>query len=362
MHLDVFRVPCAELKQSYDNSHLTVFGKEHIESDRHFSGRRVTEQEYKLKFVVSESRMRVHAILGGGRLLLKKSAEPYVVIACNFHFIPPVGDGANDYTIFVAQQAVGQHGQLVWHTEKYIKSDKFCARNTPCMIVSTCRLSLEFKERDQGCFILYTKGECDVTLGECYLEMWNKEPGRYGWPLKYEVNDDFLKSDYLGCEATFFDRLHLRYHKIFNEPACEYYDMCSPAHGYVTIRKERDVCPTKNGAYVLKSIYSAKENPLNQYGSNAPPSCDIHPHRSKTYNEVAQLRVYFKNGRPRFYATKEAGGLSASSEPLRIVTMTYHVDKQPYKMSGLCRKDESVPFCYFYINREKTYVLFIPLY
>ena len=366
MHLDVFRLPCAELIQKYHNSHLAVFGKENVETERYFAARRVTPSQYKLQFVVSETKMRVNSLTTGGRLVLKKSAEPYVVIACNFHFIPPANDGANDYTIYVLEQqpTLGQHGQLVWHTEKRIKSDLFCARNTLCMIVSTCRLVLEFKEGENGYIILSTKGECDVNLGECYLEMWNREPGRYGWPLKYEVNDDVMKCDYLGTESRFYDRLHLRYYELFNEPLEERYEMCSPAHGYMMMTDEKELLVNNRGTPYLSTVALASQGTINQYGSQiAPMTVQEQQYRSTTFKETSRLRVYFKNGVPRFYASPSfLSGSMNSNEPLRIVTMTYHVDKQPYKMSGLCRKDESVPFCYFYVNPEKTYVLFIPLY
>ncbi len=138
--------------------------------------------------------------------------------------------------------------------------------------------------------------------------------------------------------------------------------MYSPAHGYMIMTDDKDVIADNHGGHYISTVARAVQGNNNQYASFLD-TAEAEQHRSNTFKETSQLRVYFKNGLPRFYASSSfLSGSANSNEPLRIVTMTYHVDRQPYKMSGLCRKDESVPFCYFYFNREKTYVLFIPLY
>lgn len=361
---EVFRLPCRQLYERHKNSHLTVFGSENIEKEHHFAGRRVTSSGYKLQFVVSETKIRASHMKGGGHLMLRKTAEPYVLIVSNFHFLPPCDDGATHYNFYTQQNQHHHHYQLTTHTKKRIKSSKFCAHNTPCMIVSTSPLTIEFKEGAGGWFTLYSPGECVVNLkDECYLELWNKDPGKNGWPLCYEVNDDIMKRDYPGSEVRYFSRLHARYHNLFTYPAFERYDMCAPAHGYVTMIVEEEVYLTEKGEGAVRSTYRDEQFSLNQYATMILPTPldDSVVMRSASYREVQSIRTYIKHDIMYFFAS--------NGEALTVTDVTYRLGGSagtgrgaPYKMNALRRPGEGTPFVYFYVNREKTFILFIPIH
>jgi len=351
---ELFKLPCAELYQRHRNSHLTVFGSENVQQERHFRASHVNATAYKLQFVITQTKLRAYGLKGGGRLVLKKTAEPYVLIVSNFEFIAsPSQDGATHYNFYVpSQRHHHQHQQLAWHANKRIKSDKFCAHDTPCMIVSTSPLAIEFKAGDNGCFILYSPGECTVNLVDevDFLELWNKEPGKCGWPLRYEINTDVQKAHYVGREARFYEKLHARYYNLFTHPICERFEMHSPAHGYVTMYVENEIALTPNGESYIRTTYRDEQACLNQYASNQPIE---HPViRSASYSELLQLRVYAKQNVCHFYLHNES---------LRVTEESYQLGPTTYKINTLWRREANVPLAHFYMNREATYVLFIPL-
>lgn len=366
-------MPCSELYERHGNSHLTVFGSENVETERHFFSRCVTTSDYKLDFQVSETKMRVFHMKGGGRLMLRKTAEPYVIIASNFHFLPSSKDGASHYNVYT-QTGDNAHSnyQLSVHKDKRIKSSKFCPDHTPCMIVSTSPLILEFKEGAQGSFILYTPGECRVQIFEqAQLELWNKDPAKYGWPLCYEVNDEIMKCDYPGNEARYFEKLHARYHNLFDCPVYDRFHMCAPAHGYVYMHVEDEIVLGANGQACIRTIYRDQEQPLNQYASmQASPPHDEFVSRSSWRSLVASIRSYVKNDKFHFHIDNEAliltevsyhlgggGGGNARSKSASTATAG-----PIYFINALRRPADTSPFVYYYMNHEKTFILFIPVY
>jgi len=335
-----------------------VFGKENIEQQRHFRPRYVSSDDYKLQFVVSESKIRAWQIKSGGRLVLKKTAEPYVLIASNFHFLPASEDGATHYNIYSPCISSLPHQRLAWHTKKRIKSDKFCARDTPCMIVSTSPLVIEFKVGWSGGFILYTPGECAVNLMDgAMLEMWNNEPGKYGWPLAYEINEDIAKVDYVGREERYFEKLHARYYNLFNKPQFERFEMCAPAFGYVQMHVENEVALGKNGEAYIRTIYRDEQLPLNQYGTYEVRK-HPDPPRTASYNDLLKIRVYAKQNVCHFYSDADGG------DALRVTQVPYRLGRTgpEYKINALWYREASAPFAYFYMNYEATYILFIPIW
>lgn len=352
---ELFTLPCSELSQRHGNSHLAVFGHENVAEEHHFRARDVTPYEYKLQFTITESKIRVGTKTGGGaRLVLKKTAVPYVIIAANFHFLPPVADGATHYNFYVQSEcSTASSHHLVWQTKRRIKSNKFCAQNLPCMIVSTSPLTLEFKEGVQGWFILHSPGECGVSLTgeECRLEMWNKEPGRCGWPLRYEIADFFLKRDYAGHEAKFFEKIHSLYHNLFHHPSSQRYEMLSPAAGYVYMCEDRVVVLNANNEVCERIMYRDQQMDMNQYASQSPYATSETTYRSAIARELQEnVRAYFNRGKLHF------------GPGYHITTVSYTLVKVDYKLQALCRKDETSPIAYFYVNREKTFILFIPVY
>lgn len=351
LHNELFQLSCNELYQKYKNSHLTVFGRENIEELRHFTARRVTKSEYKLQFVINETKIRVSHMKGGGRIVLKKTAVPYVIIASNFLFRPPDNDGATHYQIYVHTSQ--QHSQLITHTKKYIKSNKFSTHDQPCMIISTSPLTLEFKEGVNSAFILYSPGKCGINLvDECLLEIWNKDQSKCGWPLRYEVNDDYLNRDYTGNSVRYFEKIHSRYYKLFNHPICDHFDMSPPAHGYVNMREDKVIVATPDGVGTLRSLYHEEQAIFNQYGTMLPYGSKEQQsfNRSVLYDELQQLRVYINHDVTHF------------SNNTTIQETVYSLAKIEYKLNGLCRKNESTPFSYYFMNKEKTFILFIPVY
>lgn len=340
-------LPCSTIMQNYKNEHLTVFGCENREGEKHFKRIRVTQETHKLQFVVSQSKLYATEIRGGAKVMLKKTAEPYVIVARHFQLVTSKKNGATHYNIYLSAPCLN-HSDLAWETKPKIKSERFGAKDKFCMIVSTSPLTLEFE--DNGSFLLYSPGECGLTFQqECCLEMWNKEPGTYGWPLRYEINDDFLKRNYIGNEATLYQAIHGRYHRLFNESLQNHFDMIPPAYGYITKRPMKDVVLQTNGHVSHCDIYVEKETLLNQYGSFDTPAQSL----SLNYNALKQIRAYMKNDVAHFYE----GG-----EPLCVEEIAYTVSHVSYQLRALRRKAESVPLCYFYMNREKTYLLLIAVY
>ncbi len=353
---DLFRLSCQELAVRHKNRHITAFGKENIEGMCHFKERHVTEENYKLVFKANNARIRATEILGGGQLCLKPTAsagEPYVVIASNFYLVP--GTGTPHYRVHVLAPGV-RHSVLADHGKKRIKSSKLCgAPGQLCMIVSSSALNLEFKAGWPGSFIVTTPSACSVALHDCRLALWTSNH-KHAWPLKFEVvpQEGLRKSDYPENLGVYYEKLHHRYHALFNEPTFPTAAMEAPAHGHVMFRTETRVTGCKpSGKPICLCEVKTELTPYNQYGSLG--ECD---NRGAEVDELMCLRVCFREGSdgvPSFWDVRRP------ESAMQVVYEGYTLEGKTYKLNSLCRKGEARPWCYFFVNRERTYILFIAL-
>lgn len=338
---DLFQVPCSEIRLRHKNRHLEVFGKENLEGWRYFPEQHITDTHYKLFFKLNRPRIRATQIMGGGKITLKataSSAEPYVVFASHFYLLP--GKDTPHYRIYVMAPDK-QHAILAYDENARINGSKLCLDGELCMIVSSSRLTLEFKEGMAGRFLLATDAGCKVSLGSDYrLALWTKDKS-CGWPIKYEI--DCLS--YTGSEKKFYEKIHSRYNALFDNPPFCTLNMESPARGYVLSREEEEVYAcTHKGEPISRRLIKTELIGHNQYGSVSRHTNDHSP-------EVNTLQVFYKK--------------REDSEPtfptMRIVYEERLVHNKVLKLKGLCRADEERPWCYFFVNREKSYMLFIPL-
>ena len=347
MKEDLFRLSCDELYVKYKNRHLHVFGRENVEGLCHFRERYVTEHEYKLHFKLKEARIRATNIKDGGYVVLKATTEPYVLFASNFHLIPEK-ETSPHYRVYVMAPD-RQHAYLIDTEERHLSSAKLCPDNTLCMIVSTSPLKLLFREDMQCCFMLATPAVCTISLKECHLALWTRDHS-YAWPLKYEV-EDFLVHD----GDVSYTKLYARYGLLFDNPPFCTQDMVSPAHGYVYFHTEDEVVGsdhTTGGSISRKNIKSRLMT-LNQYATNVRYGGDDDDKNT----ELRRLNVYYKKGSATVPTFR-----SDSGEEMRVVEEERHTyDNTLFKLRALCRPGQQKPWCYFFVNRERTYLLFIPL-
>lgn len=354
----MFRVPCSELVSKYKNRHLHLFGRENVETDCHFWERHVTKDNYKLLFKLTDAKIQAKEIKGGGRVSLKATHDketPYIVLASNFHVTP--GEGKPHYRVYVMEGGKHHHSALAFYEGTRIKSSMLCHENALCMIVSSSPLTLDFDEACTGFFALATPARCRVSLRDCHLELWTKDHS-HAWPLQYEITGDLLKTQYTREKlGQYYGEIHARYHAIFNETSTSTEAMIPPAHGYVVFRVEQEVSGAGPNMEVLcRSVIKHEPLCFNQYGSNKPFDNLQAGHPSVFAHELCHLRVYFKSGSdgmPSFW--------NHANVAMTVIEETYYLHRVAYKIHGICGPGEKVPWCYFYVNRERTYMLFIPV-
>jgi len=353
---DLFRLTCQELCAKYKNRHLAVFGRENVAGLCHFGERRVTEDNYKLVFRLSTTKMCATEIVGGGHVTLKPTntvGEPYVVIASNFYLVP--GPDTPHYKVHVLAPGTSHHA-LAHHENKRLKSTKLGGQL--CMMVSSSPLTLVFKEGWRGSFVLATPASCSVVMRDCRLALWTKDH-RDAWPLKYEiVGRGMLKSEYAGHLGTYYAKIHGRYDALFNRPSFSTEGMEAPAHGYVLTHEEESVVGcTADGAPICARLPIHELIPYNQYGCVAEYdniSVDIPSAAS-----LRRLRVYFRQG-----SEAEPSFWDEADQPMTVMKESYRPHGSTgstFTLSALFRKGAPSPWCYFYVNRERTYMLFIAL-
>ena len=340
---DLFRVPCRDLYVKHKNRHLDAFGKENIEGWCHFKETHMNDTTHKLFFKLSNARIRATRIMGGGRVHLKatgSSSIEYVFFASNFYLLP-----TNDkphYKIYVMAPEK-QHAILAHHEKRRINSSKLCPDHSLCMIVSSSALTLEFKEGGAGCFILATPAVCKMALGSDYmLSLWTRDH-RYAWPLKYEVIQEEEKSKNI---EKFYARIRACYDVLFNDPPFCTEQMLTPAHGYTLFWDEDEVVgclPT--GESISQRLIKHRLLDHNQYGS-------MIAYRNETHQELRTLRLYYK----------KPDDVDPTPPPgMHIIHEEHYVHGSLFKLRGLRRQGEHSAWCYFFVNREKTYIVFIPL-
>ena len=360
---DLFRLTCQALYAKYKNRHLTAFGKENVATLRHFRERRCTEDNYKLVFKLPPS-SKIHAtrIIGGGRLSIKSTdGDPYVLIASNFYMLPGGGGGGGTppphYKIQVFTRHHGeQHHALAHHDKGRIKSSQLCGNDQLCMIVSSSPLVIEFKEGRAATFLLASTGYANVVLRDCHLELWSKDH-REAWPLRYEIASRDLCA---GSKTSYYTRLHARYDAIFNHAHFSTTHMEAPAHGYVLCHDEEEVigCTIKGEPICSRHVkYHLLTH--NQYGT-AMGEYDNYADEGPWLGDLRYLRVYYRGGsasEPIFWDERVGRG-----EPMQVVRELVRLGSGDYTMNALFRKGDASAWCYFYVNRERTYMLFIPLH
>lgn len=310
-------------------------------------------------FKLCATKVRATEIVGGGHLTLKPTnsvGEPYVVVASNFYLVPGTSDSPH-YKVYVLAPGTSHHG-LAHHTNKRFKSTKLCGGGDGqlCMIVSSSPLTLVFREGWRGSFVLATPAYCSIVMRDCRLALWTKDH-RDAWPLKYEiVGRGMLKSEYASHLGTYYAKIHGRYDALFNKAPFSTEKMEAPAHGYVLTREEESVVGcTADGAPICARVPIHELIPHNQYGSvveydNA--SIDI-----KSAASLRRLRVYFRQG-----SEAEPSFWDEDDQPMTVMKESYRPHGSSggtYILSALFRKGAPSPWCYFYVNRERTYLLFI---
>lgn len=361
---DLFLVPSHALYAKYKNRHLPVFGQENVAPLRHFRERHCTEENYKMVFKLSvDAKIRATHIIGGGRLSIKATRsenEPYVLIASNFYLLP-VGGRRAHYKIHVFTKHGEHHRALAHHEKGRIKSTQLCENDQWCMIVSSSALVVEFKEGWSGTFILASPAQANVVLRNCHLELWSKDH-EHAWPLRYEIaTPDLWKSEYTGSSVmSYYARLYARYDALFNHAHFCTAFMEAPAHGYLLSYDEKEVtgCTIKGESICSHSV---KYHLLtyNQYGTMVD-EYDNYPSEGSSFSDVRHLRVYYRRGstsEPIFWDER-----TGRETPMSVVRELVRPGMgEEFSLNALYRKGEASAWCYFYVNRERTYVLFIPV-
>lgn len=358
---DLFRLPSRDLHVLHKNRHLARFGRENVEQMRHFKERHVTENNYKIRFKVENQTMiRATHIMGGGHVKLgsvrtEHGDAMYVAFASNFYLLPPPADTLNKpphYRVHVMSPDK-QHSFIAFTGKRRINSSKLCDDGTLCMIVSSSPLTLEFKQGMNCSFFLATPLSCTTTtkmaLNDYMLELWTTSSTQ--WPLRFEVNIDMTpRAAFDRSMDEYYARLFARYHVLFNgHPPFSTEELEFPAHGYTMFRVEEEVigCMPRTGETISRKMVKHELFSLNQYSSFSDPGnrdCDAN-------KEYKKLRVHFSSttGEPSF-------------EGSTIVEEEHKVGVDRFKLHALVREGEASPWCYFFINRERTYMLFIPLF
>lgn len=364
---EVFRLPCQELYAKYKNRHLTAFGQENVASLCHFRERRCTEENYKMVFKLPPgAKIRATHIIAGGRLSIKSTVnnDPYVLIASNFYLLPGGGGGGvPHYKIQVFTKHGGHHQALAYHEKGRIKSTQLCENDQWCMIVSSSPLTIEFKEGWQASFLLTSPGYVNVVLRDCHLELWSRNH-QEAWPMRYEIaSRDLCRSEYDGSATSYYAKLYARYDALFNNAHFSTACMEAPAHGYVLCYDENEVTGcTNKGETICTQNVKYHLLTYNQYGTMMTGEYDNNYTGESTrpsLGDLRHLRVYYRGGsasEPIFWDERRGRG-----EAMSVVRELVATGIGETTMNALYRKGEASAWCYFYVNRERTYMLFIPI-
>lgn len=336
----------------HKNRHLEVFGSENVKGWCHFREQHMTDDHYKLLFKLNQPRIRATRIMGGGYVKLKATpsgSEPYVVFASHFYVLPDERSIPH-YRIYVMAPDK-QHAILAHYEKRRINSSKLCHDGELCMLVASSNLTLVFKEGMGGSFILATPAQCKVALASDYrLELWTKDHS-CAWPLKYEIADDLM---FVKNAEEYYAKIHARYANLFSDapvaPHSSLKQLDSPAHGYTQFRVEDEVVGcTPKGEAISRKLIKYELLSFNQYSSNHP-----YPNPVAAYPELKALQVCYRKG--------DATEPTFTSRETCHATMREELDVygSTLQLRGLCRDERQIPWCYYFVNREKTYLLFIP--
>jgi hypothetical protein len=355
----LFRDTCSELYALYKNESIATLGRENVDGARHFKQRLVDGEEYKLLFKMKNAKIRIRSLgttttgsnnnsISTLQIHHTHTEKPFVLLINRYTLkVPNKGpDTRKEYRLFVPTQ-VNRNKRVP--KKRCLSSDLFCEASQFCLLISCAPLVVELREG--ASFVLATPGSCRVDLrgGVTYdMEMWSHDAYQ-PFPLRYEVASTyFVHHQEKKRETEYFAKLHMSYHTLFHQTPLNLQnrEWARPVKGYVDFYSEPE-WHHDSSCFVTQMKY--RMLPLNQYGTHERPCY------SKMHPEFATLRVYFKeSGKMPIFLTQE-------NKRLTLVKQKYRYGHREFPIYGLCKKKGDAVWCYFFLNDEKTFILFIPL-